>query len=325
VRRFAHSRPQRGPAVTSPDRSRRERALVAVLLFGASLMMAGCASTNPGVGGGTIVAIGAESQYANVIAQVGGAYVQVSAIERNPNTDPHTYEASPSVAETVAQAGLVVQNGLGYDTFMERIESASPDSSRRVIDVQKLLGLPDSTPNPHLWYAPRTMPAVAQAIAAALSDLRPSHAAYFHARADSFVRSLTPWYLAIKQLAREYPRTPIATTEPVGDYMLEAVGAVNLTPFSLQADIMNGVDPAPQNVTLQDGLFSAHRVKAFVYNQQVTDSLTQSFREAAKRSGVPVVGVYETMPAGYDYQSWMLAEVHALKRALAQKLSTEKL
>ncbi len=108
--------------------------------------------------------------------------------------------------------------------------------------------------------------------------------------------------------------------------MLEAAGTVNLTPFSLQADIMNGVDPAPQNVTLQDGLFAEHRVKVFVYNQQVTDSLTQSFLEAAKRSGVPVVGVYETMPTpGYDYQSWMLAEVRALRRAVAEKVSTEKL
>ena len=118
----------------------------------------------------------------------------------------------------------------------------------------------------------------------------------------------------------------MASTEPVGDYMLEAAGTVNLTPFGLQADIMNGVDPAPQDVTLQDGLFSGHRVKVFVYNQQVADSLTQSFLEAAKRAGVPVVGVYETMPTpGYDYQSWMLAEVQALRRAVAEKASTEKL
>ena len=118
----------------------------------------------------------------------------------------------------------------------------------------------------------------------------------------------------------------MATTEPVGDYMLEAAGTRNLTPFGLQADIMNGVDPAPQDVTLQNSLFSAHKVKVFVYNQQVTDSLTESFLEAAKRAGVPVVGVYETMPApGYDYQSWMLAEVRALRRAVAENVSTQEL
>jgi zinc/manganese transport system substrate-binding protein len=89
---------------------------------------------------------------------------------------------------------------------------------------------------------------------------------------------------------------------------------------------MNGVDPAPQNVSLQDGLFTHHRVKVFVYNQQVTDALTSSFLTAAKSAGIPVVGVYETMPTpGYDYQSWMLAEVRALSLAVADGRSTEHL
>ena len=220
----------------------------------------------------------------------------------------------------------MVQNGVGYDTFMNRIESASPSSSRKVIDVQTLLGLPDSTPNPHLWYAPRTMPAVAAALVKALSAIEPSHAAYFAANAKRFDASLDPWYQALKQFAARYPRTPVATTEPVGDYMLQAAGTVNMTPFQFQSDVMNGVDPAPQAVTLQDGLFSGHQVKVFLYNQQVTDSLTESFLAKAKQNGIPVVGVYETMPTpGYDYQSWMLAEVNALQRAVADHTSTETL
>ena len=89
---------------------------------------------------------------------------------------------------------------------------------------------------------------------------------------------------------------------------------------------MNGTDPAPQAVSLQNALFSEHRVKVFVYNQQVTDSLTASFLADAKKYGIPVVGVYETMPTpGYDYQSWMLAEVDALQKAVADKASTQNL
>ena len=291
-----------------------------------ALVVAGCGSAAASAGKGQIVAVGAENEYANVISQIGGKYVAASAIESNPNTDPHTFEASPSVAHTVAAARLVVQNGVGYDTYMNKIESASPSSSRAVIDVQKLLGLPDSTPNPHLWYLPRTMPAVAAALVKDLSAIDPSHAAYFAANAGRFDASLQPWYQALKQFAAEYPRTPVATTEPVGDYMLQAAGTVNLTPFQFQADSMNGVDPAAQDVTLQDGLFSGHRVKAFLYNQQVTDSLTESFLAKAKQHGVPVVGVYETMPTpGYNYQSWMLAEVKALHRAVADHTSTETL
>src|ERR1700691_4432002 len=108
---------------------------------------------------GVINAVGAENEYANVLSQIGGAYVNVSSILNNPNTDPHTFEASTSVAEEVSHAELIVQNGVGYDGFMNDIESASPNASRKVIVAQKVLGLPNSTPNPHLWYSPKTMPA----------------------------------------------------------------------------------------------------------------------------------------------------------------------
>ena len=73
-------------------------------------------------------------------------------------------------------------------------------------------------------------------------------------------------------------------------------------------------------------MFSKRLIKVFVYNQQVTDSLTASFLADAEKYGIPVVGVYETMPTpGYDYQSWMLAETSALQRAVADKVSTRKL
>lgn len=314
-----------GVVLAIPKVARRSARWIGLSLA-AAVAVAGCGSAAASAGPGQIVAVGAENEYADVISQIGGRYVSVTAIESNPNTDPHTFEASPSVAQTVAQARLVVQNGVGYDTYMNKIESASPSSSRRVIDVQKLLGLPDSTPNPHLWYMPRTMPAVAAALVRDLSAIQPSHAAYFAANAKRFDASLQPWYRALRQFAARYPRTPVATTEPVGDYMLQAADTVNLTPFAFQADVMNGVDPAPQDVTLQDGLFSGHRVKVFLYNQQVTDSLTQSFLADARRYGVPVVGVYETMPTpGYDYQSWMLAEADALQRAVTDHVSTQRL
>ncbi len=285
-----------------------------------STTSAGASSSAP------ITAVAAENEYANVLEQIGGKYVKATAIESNPNTDPHTYEASASTAQAVSGAKLLIENGVGYDTFMKKIASASPDSSRKVINVQQLLGLPESTPNPHLWYKPETMPAVAKALVSDLSALDPAHAAYFQENAKKFEASLQPWYKALKEFSKRYPNTTVATTEPVADYMLEAAGIKNLTPFSLQADIMNGTDPAPQNVSLQNSLFSGHKVKIFVHNQQVTDSLTESFVKAAKSAGIPVVGVYGTMPTpGYDYQSWMQAEVKALEKAVSEHVSTEKL
>ena len=301
---------------------------VAAAVLGIGLLLASAASRASASGptSGVINAVGAENEYANVLSQIGGHYVKVSSILNNPNTDPHTFEASTSVAQEVSQAELIVQNGVGYDTFMNDIESASPNSSRKVIVAQHVLGLPDSTPNPHLWYSPKTMPAVAKVMAADLSELDPGHKDYFEARLQAFDASLKPWLNAIAVFKAQYPGTPVATTEPVADYLLNAMGMKNLTPFVFQADIMNGVDPAPQDITLENGFFTKHAVKLFCYNQQVVDSLTTSIRQTAQSAGVPVVGVYETMPTpGYNYQSWMLAEVAAIKAAVVHGTSTEHL
>jgi zinc/manganese transport system substrate-binding protein len=318
-----------------PDVVRRSRSATAVLLAGV-LVGAGVTAlvavggpvggAGAATAGGRVVAVGAENEYADVIGQIGGPYVSVTAVMSNPNTDPHTFESSPKVAAEVAGAELVVQNGLGYDEFMDKIEQAAPDAHRQVIDVQTLLHLPASTPNPHLWYKPTTMPAVAKAIGAALSALQPAHRAYFASRVTAFDASLQPWMAAIATLKADDGGAPVATTEPVADYLLQAADLDNRTPFTFQADIMNGVDPSPQDVSLQDSLFTGRKVRVFVYNEQVTDSLTDSLLQLAHQQHIPVVGVYETMPRpGYDYQSWMMAEVKALSDALAHGTSSPKL
>jgi zinc/manganese transport system substrate-binding protein len=324
----------RAPAIDPGQRTTSPRLpsprLLAVSLATGSLLLAACSSAPSGPAtkstAGVIRVVAAENEYGNVAAQIGGKYVRVTSVESNPNTDPHTYEVSPGVAEAVSAAQVVIQNGVGYDDFMTKIESASANSTRQVIDVQHLLRLPDSTPNPHLWYSPTTMPKVAEALAVDFATLQPTHAAYFKSEAATFITSLQPWLAAIARFRAAYPRTDVASTEPVADYMLEAAGADNLTPFGFQADIMNGVDPSPEDVTLQTSLFTGHKVKVFVYNEQVTDSLTESFITAAQKAGIPIIGVYETMPTpGFTYQSWMLAEVQALQRAVADKASTVKL
>jgi zinc/manganese transport system substrate-binding protein len=219
-----------------------------------------------------------------------------------------------------------VQNGVGYDDWATTIENAAPSTARKVINVQQLLGLPSSTPNPHLWYKPTTMPAVANAIATDLAQIDPAHASYYQANAAAFIASLTAWTKAISTFAAAHPNTPVATTEPVADYMLQAAGADIMTPWTFQADIMNGTDPSPQDTAIEKSLFTQHKVKVFLYNQQVTDALTESFISLAQANGIPVVGVYETMPTpGFDYQSWMLAEVNALSKAVTGKVSTEHL
>jgi zinc/manganese transport system substrate-binding protein len=312
------------PIATAPARRGGSSVRAAAGLLGAlaiAVMGSGSASA-----AGFLHAVGVENEYADVIAQIGGRYVRVTAIETDPNTDPHSFEASPAIARAIAAASLVVRNGVGYDSWVERILSAAPSPQRKVIDVQRLLGLPDNTPNPHLWYDPKTMPTVANAVAAALSALDRQHAAYFQENARRFEASLAPWTAGIASFKARYGGTRVAVTEPVANYLLEAAGCDITTPFNLQTAIMNGTDPSPQDVATEEALLAGHEVKVLVYNRQVTDTLTESFLDLARRSGIPVVGVYETLPVpGYHYQSWMRAEIEALRKAVADGVSTDQL
>jgi len=316
-------RGDRGRAVRARGAGRRPLAILllavlAAVLATVAVALPSGALTGPGAGAGKIVAVGAENQYADLISQVGGKYVQASALMSSPSTDPHTFEASIAVAREVGSAQLVVQNGLGYDSFMNAIESAAPSTGRTVVDVQRLLGRPDDTPNPHLWYDPATMPRVASAVAAALARVQPSHATYFRANAAAFAASLGPLRAAVASFKSAYAGVPVAVSEPVANYLLTALGADNRTPWTFQSDVMNGVDPSPQDVAAQRALFTGHKVRAFLYNRQVTDALTESFVTLANQNHIQVVGVSETMPEpGYRYQSWMLATVHDLRAAVA--------
>jgi len=271
-----------------------------------------------------VQAVGAENEYANVIKQIGGGHVSVLGIINDPTTDPHTYESSTKDAGAVAKAQLIVQNGLGYDDFMGHLEAASPSKSRTIIDVGSLLGYKTGA-NPHLWYKPTTMTQVAAKIASTLAAYDPTDKATFNANLTRFVASLTPWKAALNMLRRRYAGTPVAVTEPVFDYTLQAAGLTILTPHRFELAIQEGNDPSPQDAQIEANLLSQKRVKAFFYNQQAVEAVTTKLLGIARARHIPIVGVYETMPLAKDYQGWMMAEVTAVAKALGQGVSTERI
>lgn len=218
----------------------------------------------------------------------------------------------------MADARLVIVNGIGYDDFMQRLMGAAPDPSRVVIDVQQLLGLADDV-NVHVWYDPATMPKVAQAAATALAQLDPADAADFAANEQAYLASLKPVADEIALLKGRFDGTPVAFTEPVAGDVAAAIGLRVLTPPGFQKAIEEGIDPAPIDVAAQEDLLNGHQVKVLIYNSQVTTPITQRIRDLAVQDGIPVVGMAETMPPAYaHFADWQLAQLQALQAALAQ-------
>jgi len=274
--------------------------------------------------GMVINVVASTNVYGDVVSQLGGSHVKVTGILSNPNTDPHTYESSTGDAGAVAKATLVVQNGIGYDDFMGKLEGASPNARRVVIDVGQTLGY-KAGDNPHVWYSPTTMPRIAPLIVAALAKQDPADAVYFQANLRAFDASLEPWTNLIAQVKQRYSGTPIAITEPVFSFEAAAMGLRVLTPVSFAFAIMEGNDPSPQDVQVETDLFTGNKVKVFFYNQQAVAPITITLLGLARAHHIPIVGVYETKPLSKTYQQWMVAEAQATLKALASGVSTEQI
>jgi zinc/manganese transport system substrate-binding protein len=257
----------------------------------------------------------AENFYGEVIGAIGGDRVAVTDVLMGPNVDPHDYEPAPSVARSVADAKLVVFNGANYDHWMEHLLEATERPGRETIDVANLIGVKEGD-NPHVWYDPKTLPALANAAAGVLARLDPEGAGGYETRRDAYLASLAPLSAKVDALRQRYAGTPVTATEPVFGYMAAALG-LEMGNGDFQTAIMNETEPSPRAIAAVLDDITSHKVRALIYNTQVTDGMTDQLLAAAKGANVPVVGVTETLPPGMAYADWMLSQLDSLEKALA--------
>jgi zinc/manganese transport system substrate-binding protein len=260
----------------------------------------------------TIVA--AENFYGDVAKQLGGADVSVTSILTNPDQDPHLFEASASTARRIAEARIVIFNGADYDPWMPKLLSASPRSQRKMIDVATLVRK-KAGDNPHLWYDPNTMPAVATTLIALLATIDSNHRADYERRLSKFEDTLKPLNEKVAALRQKYAGVSITATEPVFGYMATAIG-LDMRNADFQLAIMNGSEPSPSQIAAFENDLRTHAVKVLLYNNQVSEEMTKKMQTIAKDSRVPVVGISETEPPATTFQEWMLSQLNALEAAL---------
>jgi zinc/manganese transport system substrate-binding protein len=299
-------------------------AVVLVPLLAAGLALAGCgsgsgagSSAGASTSSGVVNVVAGENFWGNIISQLGGPHVRVTSIISDPNADPHQYESDAKNAAAIARADVVVENGLGYDDFMDKLLSASPRSSRDVLSVAKILDVTGSNPNPHIWYDTARLPQVAAAIVAELSKRDPADAATFAANEATFVTSLDPLLATIAAIKAKYAGDSIAYTERVPGYLVAATGLKLGIPSSFAQAIEDGNDPTPADTAAFNSALKSKSVKVLLYNGQVTDPTTDKIKALATNSGVPIVGVTETLPSSdQTFQAWQLRQDQELLKAL---------
>jgi zinc/manganese transport system substrate-binding protein len=301
------------------SRSRRVATVATSTLVSACVLatVAGCGADDAAADDGVQV-VASTNVYGDLVATVGGDRVHVTSVIHDPSADPHSYEASVRTQLAVSRADLVVQNGGGYDDFMQSLLSAV-DARPAVLTAVQVAGVDTHAEgfNEHVWYDLPAMSDLTAQVAEALGRIDPDGAAGYTANAQRLEQGIAGLVTREQQARPGTAGVGVAVTEPVPGYLLDALGAQDRTPAEFSEAIEEGGDVPPAVLEQTLDLFSGGQVRALVYNEQTSGPQTEQVLDAARAAGVAVVPVTETLPDGEDYLSWMGGNLDAVVAALS--------
>ncbi len=264
----------------------------------------------------TINVVAAENFYGDMVKQLGGGSVSVTSILSDPNVDPHEYQSNFQDTKAISNADLVIKNGDGYDSWIDQLLSAQPNTHRIVLTGADIADhkLPD---NPHVWYGIDNVQTIAKAITATLKKLDSTDASTFDKNLTTFLNSLNTIQEKITSLKAKYNGTPVGLTETIYLYQTQPIGLNVLTPLEFEKAIAEGNDPPADTVTTANDQVSKKLIKVLISNEQTITPITTNLQTVAKSLNIPIIPITETMPPGKTYQTWMMDQLNTLQQALA--------
>jgi zinc/manganese transport system substrate-binding protein len=290
------------------------------LLAASSLAVAACstaAGTNSPDGTRVIQVAAAENFWGSIAAQIGGRHAHVVSIITSPNADPHIYEPTAADARTLAQAQVVIENGIGYDPWVARL--LATNSGRAVLDVGKVAGVPAGG-NPHRWYNPADVQAVVGTLVADFSRIDPTDRPYFKAQQARFDHiALRHYHALISAIRSKYAGIPVGASESIFAMLAPALRLKLITPYSFLKAISQGTEVTAADKLTIDRQISNHLIKIYVYNSQnVTHDVQVQLAEAKARH-IPTATITETLiPPTSSYQAWQVRQLQGIEAALAK-------
>jgi len=295
--------------------------LAAGLLATVAILAAGCGSksTSAAAPSGVLQVVAAENFWGSIASQLGGSRVRVESVITSPATDPHDYEPTAADARTLAGAQLVVENGIGYDPWAEKLIAANPVSGRIVLNAGDLLGIKPGG-NPHRWYSPHDVQRMIDAIVRDFAKLEPKNSSYFARQKAHFEASgLAQYKGLIATIKRNFHGVPVGASESIFAPLAQSLGLRLLTPPTFLKAISEGADPTAADKTTIDRQVAGKQIKVWVFNSQNSTPDVKRVTEAASRRGIPVTTITETLvPASASFQDWQSRQLRALAAALAQ-------
>ena len=171
-------------------------ALATVILTAACSARGG---TSPGAAADpdAIDVVATTSVLADLVQQVGGSHVAASSLVP-PGGEVHTFDPTPADIARVADAELIVTNGLGLDDWVADLARDSGTRAPILVLGEDLKGVtylagdgPAGTVNPHLWMDVRNASRYAVRIGDELPRVDPTHAGAYEAATKAYTQRLT--------------------------------------------------------------------------------------------------------------------------------------
>ncbi|MDR7184084.1 zinc/manganese transport system substrate-binding protein [Microbacterium trichothecenolyticum] len=325
--------------MTSLRRSLPVLGLAAASVF----VLSGCAGNAAGddTGEGKIAVVASTNVYGQIAEEIGGDLVDVTSIVTNESQDPHSFEPSARDQLVISKADLVIENGGGYDAFIDALIESSGTEAPVVTAVEYSHDWPENAGhdeensddaedhahdhgdhehvegfNEHVWYDPHTIAHVAEAIAHELGELSPQNAETFTANAEAFSADVEGLEASLDEISAAHAGEKVFVTEPVPVYLVQAAGLENATPEKFSEAVEEGQDVAPATLLESLALVKGGDVRVVITNTQTGGAETQEIVDEADGLGIPVIAFSETLPEGETYISWMQANIEALNGAL---------
>lgn len=280
---------------------------IVVIVIGVALFKGNSSSSS----NQKITIVASTDFYAEIAKTVVGEHGTATAIIKDANVSPEDYEPTTTVAKKVSGADIVLANGLGYDAWLNKLAKTSKNT--KLIRVGEDVLNKKTGVNPHLWNDPETMSKTANYLATELGKKDPKNRDYYKKNAKKYVASLKPVNDLITKISKKADGQTVAQTEPVFEYMLDALGyKIMDTDFS--EAIEEGNDPSPATLAALKSAITNHKIAFFVNNTQTSSSTVSNLIDLAKKNDIPVVNVTETIPNGENYVSWKLKELKAIEK-----------
>lgn len=297
-------------------------------------MLAGCAS---GAGDETdagISVVASTSVYGQIAEAIGGDLIEATSIVTSDAQDPHSFEASARDQLAVSRADLIIENGGGYDAFMDDLIDASGSEAPVLTAVEFSTEWPGEAAsdsngdhdhaghdhiegfNEHVWYDVEAMGMLAHGIRSKLEVLSPENEDAFAANLDDFLQGITGLEDALAGVAADHAGAQVFVTEPVPGYLIDAAGLENVTPDAFTEAVEEGQDVAPATLLESLDLLNGGDVRVVITNTQTSGAESERIADEAQSRGIPVISFSETLPQGQTYLSWMQANIDALATAL---------